>query len=100
MPIEHFSFNKITRLLPIAIMGAYFSSSVIAASLKSELEIFKPMVFHVFLRSYLDISSSLLCQLLQQHWLEACSVFSTKHVLSYNKFNIQRSVVSGQSIDP
>lgn len=45
MSIERFSFNKITRLLPIAIMGAFFSSSVIAANQKSELDIIKPMVF-------------------------------------------------------
>ena len=45
MSIERFSFNKVTRLLPIAIMGAFFSSIVIAASPKSELDIIKPMVF-------------------------------------------------------
>ncbi len=45
MSIERFAVNQITRLLPIAVIGAFFSSSIMAANPKSELTMVKPIVF-------------------------------------------------------
>ncbi|RYU70462.1 tetratricopeptide repeat protein [Aliivibrio finisterrensis] len=45
MPIERFSANKIARLLPIAVIGVFCSSSIMAATPKSELQMMNPIVF-------------------------------------------------------
>ncbi len=45
MSIERFVANKITRLLPIAVIGVFCSSSIMAATPKSELTMMKPIVF-------------------------------------------------------
>lgn len=62
MSIERFSVNKITKLLPIAVIGVFFSSSIIAASPKAELMMMKPMLFKTDV-SHIDSTKQLVGQL-------------------------------------
>ncbi|PQJ84898.1 cellulose synthase subunit BcsC-related outer membrane protein [Aliivibrio sifiae] len=45
MSIERFVINKRIHILPIAVVGVFFSSSIMAATPKSDLIMMKPIVF-------------------------------------------------------